>query len=508
MSWIEISLALLPVGMTILLHVPSRWPLRPAIAALAVCGLAGSVAAGMPMLAALHVMVLVVAAIRAVLLRRLIRLVRRAESPPVVSLAFKEQRQQDAYSTDWLLPHMTARTIPQGEHLFRAGDNSEDMFIIARGEIRLEEIDVVLGPGDTIGEIGIFSSLRARTASALCRTNVELRAISARKVFEICAQSPRFGCQLMQLIISRLNQRVTKHVAEVQAVQEQAAAERHRSRREVADAFEASVIRVFDTVQNSVKEMEFSANTMATASSEASRRSNLATDALRQTQGSTESMAYAADGLFAALQKIGDQVAQSKSIAGEAMAQANHTGATCEALVQAASQIGMIVKLITDIASQTNLLALNATIEAARAGEAGKGFAVVANEVKNLAAQTQHATEEISSQIRGIQNATGKINDDIAGIGRTIVNMNEITGAIAGAIEAQAGSSASIAANVHDAGKGATEVSKQISEITSSVGEASQVANQVRVAAADLVRVAELLRSEVSRFSEQVRATG
>jgi methyl-accepting chemotaxis protein len=508
MSWIEISLAILPVGMTILLHVPSRLPLPPAIAVLAACGLAGSVVAGMTMLAALHVMVLLVAAIRAVLLNRLIRLARRAGPPPAVSLAFKDPHQHAAYSTEWLVPFMTPRTIAKGQHLFRAGDPSDDMFIITQGEIRLEEIDIVLGSGDMIGEIGIFSSLRARSASALCQTDVTLSAISAHKVFEICAQSPRFACQLMQLIISRLNQRVTKHVTELHAVQEQAAAERHRSRREVADAFEASVIRVFETVQHSVKEMEFCANTMTTASTEASRRSGLATDALRQTQGSTDSMATAADGLLAALTKIGDQVAQSKAIAGEAMTQATHTGSTCEGLVQAASQIGTIVKLITDIASQTNLLALNATIEAARAGEAGKGFAVVANEVKNLASQTQHATEEISAQIRGIQDATGKINGDIASIGRTIVNMNDITGTIATAIEAQAGSSARIAANVHDAGRGATEVSKQITEITSSVGEASQVADQVRIAADDLVRAADLLRGEVSRFSDQVRAAG
>ena len=401
---------------------------------------------------------------------------------------------------------MTPRTVARGQHLFRVGDPSEDMFIITQGEIRLEEIDVVLGPGDMIGEIGIFSSLRARTASALCQTDVALSAISARKIFEICALSPRFACQLMQLIISRLNQRVTKHMADVQTVQAQAEADRHRSRREVADAFEASVIRVFETVQHSVKDMEFCANTMATASTEASRRSSLATDALRQTQGSTDSMAYAADGLLAALKEIADRVTQSKMIAGEAMSQATHTGSTCESLVQATSQVGTIVKLITDIASQTNLLALNATIEAARAGEAGKGFAVVANEVKNLAAQTQRATEEISTQIRGIQDATGRINDDVTSIGRTIVDMNAITGTIAESIQAQAGSSARIAENVQDAGKGTTEVSKQIGEITSSVGEASQVADQVLVASGDLVRAADLLRGEVRKFSDQVRS--
>jgi methyl-accepting chemotaxis protein len=507
MTWIEACLAALSVGMIVLLHVPSRLPLRPVIMALAILLAAGALWAGLLIAAALHAMVLLVALIRAVLLRRLIGIT-RTTTPATVSLAFKEQRQQQAQSTDWLLPYMSERRLSQGESLFRAGDPSTEMFMIIEGSIRIEEIDVVLGPGEMIGEIGIFSSEKARTASARCETAVQLRAISARKVFEICAQSPSFGCLLMQLIISRMNQRVTKHMGEIKAVQDRANAEKVRSRREVADAFEASVIRVFDTVQTSVKDMEFCANTMSTASSEASRRSRLATDALKQTQGSTDSMAYAADGLLEALQKIGDQVGQSKTIAQEAMVQAERTGSTVETLVQAAGQIGTIVKLITDIASQTNLLALNATIEAARAGEAGKGFAVVATEVKNLASQTQRATEEIAGQIRGIQDATGEINADIGSIGRTIVSMNDITGTIAIAIEAQAGSSAKIAANVQDAGRGATEVSKQIGEITSSVGEASQVADQVLVASGDLVRAAELLRTEVSRFSEQVRSVG
>ena len=506
MTWPEIGLAALPVGMILLLHLPTRLPLRLVVSVLALCGLVGSVMAGMPVLAGLHAMVLLVAVIRTVLLHTLIRSARSEAPPSAVSLAFRQPRQQHDYPTAWLAPFMVTRQVAKGEYLFRAGDRSDDMFIITKGEIRLDEIDVVLGPGEMIGEIGILSSARARTASAQCVSDVELSAITANRVFEICALSPRFSCRLQQLIISRLNHRVTKHVAEVGEVQARAAGERHQSRREVADAFEASVKRVFETVHQSVQDMEFCATTMAGASVEASRRSGLATDALRQTQGSTDSMADAADRLLGALQKIGDQVSQSKGIAAAAMEQATHTGGTCESLVQASSEIGTIVKLITDIAAQTNLLALNATIEAARAGEAGKGFAVVATEVKNLASQTQRATEEISSQIRGIQDASGRINDDIVKIGQTIVTMNEITGTIATAIQEEAGSSAKIAENVHDAGRGATEVSKQISEITSSVGEASQVAEQVRVTASDLVRAADLLRGEVARFSEQVRS--
>ena len=106
------------------------------------------------------------------------------------------------------------------------------------------------------------------------------------------------------------------------------------------------------------------------------------------------------------MSEISRQVHESSVIAGEAVRQAEKTDARINALSEAATRIGNVVKLITDIAEQTNLLALNATIEAARAGEAGRGFAVVASEVKTLATQTAKATEDISEQIAEMQAAT------------------------------------------------------------------------------------------------------
>jgi methyl-accepting chemotaxis protein len=358
-----------------------------------------------------------------------------------------------------------------------------------------------------LGEIGIFSPERKRTATAQCETEVEVLRISARRVFELFCQNPKFAFLLMQMIISRMNQRVAIHLGERQVIEERADVDKQRTRQELADNFESSVQRVFEGVRGSVKEMEFCANTMGTASAEATRRSTLAAQALKSAQDSTEKMAEAAQRLLEALASIGQRVQQSSDIAGQAVNQADRTNKTVGVLTEAADRIGAVVKLITDIANQTNLLALNATIEAARAGEAGKGFAVVATEVKNLAAQTAKATEDIVEQVRGIQDATRQIAGDIGGIGQTIGKMNEITTTINSAIEDQGDSSNQIAVNVAHAGAGNNEVSKQISEITSSVGEANQVAAQVLSTARDLVRDADLLREEVGKFSKHVRTT-
>ena len=192
-------------------------------------------------------------------------------------------------------------------------------------------------------------------------------------------------------------------------------------------------------------------------------------------------------------------------IANEAVQQAGKADTRIAELSQAASSIGDVVKLITDIAGQTNLLALNATIEAARAGEAGKGFAVVAQEVKALAAQTGKATEEIGTQISGMQAATQESVSAIKEIGGTITRVAEIAATIAAAIEEQGAATAEIARNVGEASQRTTQVATNIAEVNRGAGETGAASSKVLSSAQQLAGDSARLKAEVEQFLTTVR---
>ena len=97
------------------------------------------------------------------------------------------------------------------------------------------------------------------------------------------------------------------------------------------------------------------------------------------------------------------------AINGEVSQSMKATTEIAQKLADAVQEIGVTLKLISDISSSTNLLALNASIEAARAGEAGRGFAVVATEVGNLANSTQDSLKEVETVIERVQNNVREI---------------------------------------------------------------------------------------------------
>ena len=86
---------------------------------------------------------------------------------------------------------------------------------------------------------------------------------------------------------------------------------------------------------------------------------------------------------------------------------ANQTTLAMDEINTEVTAINDAITVIDQISFQTNILSLNAAVEAATAGEAGKGFAVVAQEVRNLAARSAEAANEIKALV---ENANQKAN--------------------------------------------------------------------------------------------------
>jgi CRP/FNR family cyclic AMP-dependent transcriptional regulator len=111
---------------------------------------------------------------------------------------------QDDLSFDWLIPYMNHRSFAAGETIFRKGDVARELYLISAGTLRLSELGIVVGKGSLVGEIGVFSPHKMRTATAVAVTPVELLAISEDRVIQLYTDNPEFGFHLVSLITKRL----------------------------------------------------------------------------------------------------------------------------------------------------------------------------------------------------------------------------------------------------------------------------------------------------------------
>jgi len=151
---------------------------------------------------------------------------------------------------------------------------------------------------------------------------------------------------------------------------------------------EATYNPVHDTEGNLYKVVKFAnvVTDQVMREAEVRQAAGVAYDISLQTDVSAERGASVVKDTLVTMQKITDQVQSATD--------------GIEALGKQSLLISSIVPTLGGIAAQTNLLALNAAIEAARAGEQGRGFAVVADEVRQLAARTSTATDEIVNVVQ------------------------------------------------------------------------------------------------------------
>lgn len=262
------------------------------------------------------------------------------------------------------------------------------------------------------------------------------------------------------------------------------------------------------TVRSASDEVDTASSELNTASAESERIAqetrHTLEDALNKTKNSQVASSEA-DTARVELQEqmLGMSGASTKAgeLSTEAVNAVQTANTSISELNTAAEQISSVVKTIADIAGQTNLLALNATIEAARAGEAGKGFAVVADQVKDLAAQTAGATEDVEQKVKLIQDSTLSTVSQIENISKVVDSLSEVQDEISAALESQDVSARNLVGFLQQMNSCVSEMAELMHSAFELSGENAAAAGGVSTTASGLKSQAEELDALVSRFS-------
>jgi PAS domain S-box-containing protein len=271
--------------------------------------------------------------------------------------------------------------------------------------------------------------------------------------------------------------------------------EKRKALKEMAATVERETNVAVGEVAGQTERMAGNASLMNDSAAMLGANSSSVAAAAEEALANAQTLAQAASQMSSSISQITAQVNSSRALTMEAVAASTLAQETIGKLDQAATRVGAVTSLISEIAAQTNLLALNATIEAARAGDVGRGFAVVASEVKSLAEQTAKATSEISQQIAEMQEATRASVASITTIGDVIKNIDAYSSSIAQSMETQNLMTVEISKTVEESAHAAREVATQIVTVSTEAGETGRRATEIRDGSADIAGKVAGLRS-------------
>ena len=271
------------------------------------------------------------------------------------------------------------------------------------------------------------------------------------------------------------------------------------------EGFKSSAQSALDSTSEHMAKLRSRSRTISGLAGTAAEQATSTSAATQQTSRSAQTVADAAGALLISTEEINTEVANAAAIIARTSTATEQSAQEIATLAAAGQKIGDIVGLIQNIAGQTNMLALNATIEAARAGDAGRGFAVVAQEVKQLAAQTSNATEEISKQVAEIQSSTASAVSSVRHIAETMREIDRLTATITELVARQSDATRDISEHARTSASGADALTANVSGVNDVVSETISNAGDLVTTSEDLFKSNNKLSQDLNQFLVTLR---
>ena len=131
------------------------------------------------------------------------------DSPLFNSLAAKE--------IEFFGTFLTPQQMSAGKTIYIENMSGESLYLLSKGAVRIsqmlaegdEQTLVVLGPGDTFGELAVIDG-GPRAATARVIEDVSLLALTRKDYHQLCNNNPRLGMQLTLNIFRSFSERLRR----------------------------------------------------------------------------------------------------------------------------------------------------------------------------------------------------------------------------------------------------------------------------------------------------------
>ena len=271
------------------------------------------------------------------------------------------------------------------------------------------------------------------------------------------------------------------------------------------DKAAGSLSSVSEQMSSGSAGMRAKSSNVAAATREVSTGMAALSAVAEQSSANISIVATATEEMTSTVAEISDHAKKASLATLEAVKSVNLASEQVNELGVTAREISNVIDTIAEISEQTKLLALNATIEAARAGEAGKGFSVVASEVKELAKQTNAATESIRQKIEAIQRSAEQTVAGINGINTVIHGISDSISSTASAVEEQSITTREIASNIGQTAVGMREMTKQMAENTAVIQSVAADVGSLNDTSGEIKQAGELVSKNASQLADMGR---